>query len=277
MSRDNMISKENNLTKKDFRQIFWRSFSLLGSFNYERMEGLGFVYALRPVLRKIYIDDDEAYKASLHRHMEAFNMTVAPAPFVMGITVAMEETAKRDPNFDVTSINAIKVALMGPLSGIGDTFFWGIFRIIACAIGVSFAKQGNIIAPFVLLALFNIPNILTRWYGLFIGYKNGSGLLTNLEESGKMDLFTYCAGIVGVAAVGCMIASWVGLSSPLAFSIAGSKIVIQEYLDQVMPELLSLSATLIIFGCLRKKFKVIYIIMGIIVVGFIAGVLGILG
>lgn len=277
MSKENIISKENNLTKKDFRQIFWRSFTLLGSFNYERMEGLGFLYAIRPALRKIYSDDDEAYKAAMHRHMEAFNMTVAPSPFVMGITVAMEETAKRDPNFDVTSINAIKVALMGPLSGIGDTFFWGIFRILACAIGVSFAKEGNIIAPFVLLALFNIPNFLTRWYGLFIGYRNGSDILTNLEKSGKMDLFTYCAGIVGVTAVGCMIASWVGLSSPLSFTISGSKIVIQEYLDQVMPELLSLSASLIIFGCLRKKMKVVNIIMGIIVIGFICGVFGILG
>lgn len=277
MSKDNIVSKENNLTKKDFRRVFWRSFSLLGSFNYERMEGLGFLYAIRPCLKKIYKDDDEAYKASMHRHMEAFNMTVAPAPFVMGITIAMEEMAKRDPKFDVNSINAIKVALMGPLSGIGDTFFWGIFRIIACAIGVSFAKEGNIIAPFVLLALFNIPNILTRWYGLSLGYKNGNDMLTNLEQSGKMDLFTYCAGIVGVAAVGCMIASWVGLSSPLEFTISGSKIVIQEYLDQVMPQLLSLTAALTIFACLRKKIKIVYIIMGIIVIGFIGGVLGILG
>lgn len=277
MSKNNIVSAENNLTKKDFRQIFWRSFTLLGSFNYERMEGLGFLYAIRPALRKIYKDDNEAYKTAMHRHMEAFNMTVAPSPFVMGITVAMEENAKRDPNFDVTSINAIKVALMGPLSGIGDTFFWGIFRIIACAIGVSFAKEGNIIAPFALLILFNIPNFLTRWYGLKFGYRNGSTMLTQMEESGKMELFTYCAGIVGVAAVGCMIASWVGLTSPLTFTISGSKIVIQEYLDQVMPQLLSLTATLIIFGCLRKKIKVVYIILGIIVVGFLGGVFGILG
>ena len=41
-------------TKKDFRGVFWRSFTLLGSFNYERMEGLGFLYAIMPLLRKIY-------------------------------------------------------------------------------------------------------------------------------------------------------------------------------------------------------------------------------
>ena len=50
-------------TKKDFRGVFWRSFTLLGSFNYERMEGLGFLYAIMPLLRKIYKDDDEGVAA----------------------------------------------------------------------------------------------------------------------------------------------------------------------------------------------------------------------
>ena len=38
MSKNDVISADNNLTKKDFRSIFWRSFTLLGSMNYERME-----------------------------------------------------------------------------------------------------------------------------------------------------------------------------------------------------------------------------------------------
>ena len=127
-------------------------------------------------------------------------MTVAPSPFVMGIAVAMEELAHDDENFDVESINAVKVSLMGPLSGIGDTFFWGIFKVIACSLGVSFASQGSVLGPIVLLLAFNIPNFLTRYYCLKIGYNNGSKLLENLQQSGKMQLFTYCAGIVGVAA-----------------------------------------------------------------------------
>lgn len=271
-----LISVENNITKKDFRSIFWRSFTLLGSFNYERMEGLGYLYAMLPALKKIYKDDEEGLKAACHRHIAAFNMTVAPAPFVMGISIAMEELAKKDEDFDVTTINSIKVALMGPLSGIGDTFFWGIFRIIACAIGVSFAQDGNALGPIMLLLLFNIPNFATRWFGLKLGYKNGSQLLNDLESSGKMELFTFCAGIVGAAAIGCMIASWVDITSPLAFTISGSEIVLQEYLDQIVPKLLPLLATLTIYGCLRKKIGVMKIIFGICVVGFICGVVGIL-
>lgn len=40
-----MTTQDNprKLSKKEFNQIYWRSFTLLGSFNYERMEGLGFL------------------------------------------------------------------------------------------------------------------------------------------------------------------------------------------------------------------------------------------
>ncbi|MBS6952448.1 MAG: PTS system mannose/fructose/sorbose family transporter subunit IID [Clostridium sp.] len=276
MAKNEIISAENNLTKKDFVGVFWRSFTLLGSFNYERMEGLGFLYAVMPVLRKIYKDDDESLRAAMHRHIAAFNMTVAPSPFVMGTTIAMEEKAKRDKSFDVASINAIKVSLMGPLSGIGDTFFWGIFRILACALAVGFAKEGNILAPFVLLLFFNIPNFLTRWFGLFIGYRQGHSLLSEMQATGRVQLFTHCAGIIGAMSIGCMIAMWVSISCPLQFTIAGSEIVLQEYLDQILPKLLPLAFTLGIFACIKKKMKVTAIIGGIVVVGFILGILGLI-
>ncbi len=46
--------------------------------------------------------------------------------------------------FDVTAIDSIKTSLMGPLAGIGDSFFWGTLRLIATGVGTSFALQGNI-------------------------------------------------------------------------------------------------------------------------------------
>ena len=244
---------------------------------FERMEALGFNYSIMPALEKIYKDDKEKLREALNRHMEVFNMTVAPSTFVMGVSIAMEEQCKRDPDFDTSSINAVKMALMGPLSGIGDTFFWGIFRILAAAIGVSFAQTGSIVAPFIFLLLFNIPHFLTRYYCLFIGYKNGNSFLQKIQQGGQMNLFTYCAGIVGVIAVGCMIASQISLISPLSFTISGTQIVIQEYLDQIMPRLLPLAATLSIFGLLKKKVSVSHIMVGIILIGFVCGVFNILG
>ena len=54
----NIQKNTRELPKKEFRSIFWRSFTLLGSFNYERMEGLGFLYSVMPSLKRIYKDDE---------------------------------------------------------------------------------------------------------------------------------------------------------------------------------------------------------------------------
>ena len=52
--------------------------------------------------------------------MELYNVTMYISTLPLGITAAMEEKNAEDPNFDTTSISAVKTAFMGPLSGIGD-------------------------------------------------------------------------------------------------------------------------------------------------------------
>lgn len=272
-----MAENVRKLPANERKSLFWRSGAILGSFNYGRQEGLGFLYSMLPSLRRIYGNDPEGFKEACHRHLELFNMSVAPSTFVMGIAVSMEEQAAVDPTFDKSSINALKVSLMGPLSGLGDSIFWGILKVLACSIGASFALQGSILGPIALLLIFNIPNYLTRYYCIDLGYENGAGLLESLQKSGKMSLFTYCAGIVGMAAIGCLVASWIGISSPLQIVIGNSNpIVLQETLDTICPQLLSLLATLGIFALNRKQISQGKIIGIVIVVSFILGLLGII-
>ncbi|MFT3873040.1 MAG: PTS system mannose/fructose/sorbose family transporter subunit IID [Nocardioides sp.] len=261
------------LPKKEFRSIFWRSFSLLGSFNFERMEALGFLYALIPSLKRIYGDDEDGLKKAMRRHMATFNMTVAPSPLVMGTAIAMEEKAKEDPEFPPSAITDVKVALMGPLSGIGDTFFWGIFRILAISLSLGFAQQGSWLAPVVLLVVFNIPNFATRWYTLKLGYRQGQAIMHSMGNPRVMQLFTYCAGIVGAMAMGSMTAFWVSINSPLKFTISKNEIVIQDYLDQIFPQLLPLAATLGILWMLKRRMPVMSIIGIVIAVGGVLGAL----
>lgn len=58
-----------------------------------------------------------------------------------------------NPEFDTESINSVKVSLMGPLAGIGDSFIWGTLRIIATGVGLSLANQGNILGPILFLLI----------------------------------------------------------------------------------------------------------------------------
>ena len=270
------VSKKNNITKKDFTKVFWLSFLMQANFTYMKMQGVGFCIAIQHVLRKIWTDDAD-YQKALQRHLAPFNMTVAPAPLIMGISIAMEEQAKEEENYDFEAINAVKVALMGPLSGVGDAFFWGIIKLLASGLALGFAQRGNPIAPFVLLAVFNIPNFLTRWYSLKIGYARGQEFLGELETSGKLQLITYCAGILGMVSAGCMIALWCGVSCPLSFNINGEDFVIQETLDSIFPKLLPLVCVLIGYSLIKKGWSSGKITLVLAIIGFVLGVLRIVG
>lgn len=270
------VSEKNGITKKDFTKVFWLSFILQANFTYAKMQGVGFGVAIKHVLRKIW-PDDEDYKKALQRHLAPFNMTVAPSPLIMGIAIAMEEQAKEEENYDFEAINAVKVALMGPLSGVGDAFFWGIFKLLASGLALGYAQQGNPIAPFVLLTVFNVPNFLCRWFTLKIGYERGQEFLADLEQSGKLQLITYCAGILGMVSVGCMIAMWCSISCPLSFTLADTEFVIQDTLDEVYPKLLPLLFVLFGYRLIKKGWSSGKITLILALVGFVMGVLRLVG
>lgn len=111
------------LTKSDINKVFWRSFTVNASFNYERQMSQGAQYALSPILQKLYPDKKELGEA-LQRHAEFFNTTPMLCPFIFGITAAMEEENATQEDFDPNTINSVKAGLMGPLAGIGDSVFW---------------------------------------------------------------------------------------------------------------------------------------------------------
>ena len=47
-------SNETTITKKELNSVFWRSFTINASFNYERQLNQGYVYSMIPVLKKLY-------------------------------------------------------------------------------------------------------------------------------------------------------------------------------------------------------------------------------
>ena len=97
---------------------------------------------------------------------------------------------------------------MGPLSGIGDSFFWGTLRIIATGVGTSLALQGNILGAILFLLIFNIPAMFIRYQGMMLGYKLGDSFIDKIVSSGLMDKLTYGASIVGLMVIGGMAVLW---------------------------------------------------------------------
>lgn len=264
----------NKIEKKQLKSVFWRSFALQGAFNYERMQNVGYMYAMLPVIKKLYRNkEDQA--AAITRHLEIFNTTPAVVPTIMGISAAMEEENANNPAFDVQSINAVKASLMGPLAGIGDSIFWGTVRIIAAGIGVSIAKDGNLFGPLLFLVLYNLPNILVRIFGLKLGYQVGVNSLDRIQKEGLMDKIMAVATIVGLCVVGGMVATMLNITTPLKWNISGAEIVVQDILDQILPKMLPLAFTFGIYKLLKKA-RITKITIGIIIFGIAVHLIGIL-
>ena len=48
------MTTSNKLTKKELNQVFWRSFGLEWSWNYERQMNMSYCYSMLPVIKKLF-------------------------------------------------------------------------------------------------------------------------------------------------------------------------------------------------------------------------------
>jgi PTS system mannose-specific IID component len=269
-----------NVTPEDrkmLNSIFWRSFTVFASrAGATKAHAPGFMYSVMPALNRYYKDDPEGHKEAMQRHTTWYNITQNVGTFVMGLVASMEKKNASDPNFDEESIVALKTSLMGPLSGIGDSIFWGVLRVIAAGIGISLAAQGSVLGPILFLLIYNIPSILTRYYLTYMGFTLGDTFITDMYESGSMQLLNKAASTLGLMMIGCMTASMVKFQSVLSIPIKGAKpILIQSYLDQLWQGLVPLAVTLGCYWLLSKKVNVNWILLGVLVLAIALGLLGI--
>lgn len=271
------MSNMTNDDKKMLNKMFWRSLTLSGTWNYVNAQGVATAYMMLPFLKKTYPnkEDEGKLKEAMKRNMAYFNITPALSTFPLGIAASMEEENASLDSFDVASINAVKASLMGPLSGIGDSFFWGTFRVIAAGIGISLAEQGNVLGPILFLLLYNIPHFFVRFYGGRLGYNLGGQFIKKAYENGLISILTKSATMLGLIMVGAMIYTSVPFSTTLSFNMSGMEYQLQEILDEILKGILPLTATMICFGLVRKKVNANMIIVGILLVSLLFAVLGV--
>ncbi|HWS43853.1 MAG TPA: PTS system mannose/fructose/sorbose family transporter subunit IID [Pseudoflavonifractor sp.] len=273
----NETVKKNGLSREDdkmLKSVYRRTLTLSATYNYERMQGLGYVYAMIPVINRFYKTKEER-AAGYKRHFEIFNTTPSVAGFITGLSASMEKEAAQDASFDKSSINAVKVSLMGPFAGIGDTIFWAALRIITLGIGISLCMAGNFLGVIVHLLLFNVLAHITRYYGVYWGYGMGSSFIAKAVQNGTLGFITKAAGVVGLMTVGAMCCSMVSFNIAWAPTIQGSQIVVQDILNSIFPNLLPLGLTFGCFTLLNKGVKPIWIMLGMMAVGVLGKVAGI--
>ena len=274
MTNDDELTK---ITKKDLFKMFWRSAWMIQlSHNYERMQSLGTLYALKPILQKLYGNKSKQERVNAQkRHLEFFNSHPALIPFILGITAAMEESTAED---DKESVIAIKTSLMGPLAGLGDSLLNFTWTPIAGSIGASFAIQGNFLGAFLMFGLINVVYWPIKYYGAMWGYSKGRDLLTSDNGKKILDRISTGANVLGVMVTGALITSTVTLKLGLQYGKGKTAINIQDMLDKVVPNLLPLAITLLCLYLIKKwnRKHIVALIFSIIFIAIILSAIGVL-
>lgn len=276
MTSTAVATSANGLTeakKKSIQiKLFFRVWWLMFCTSYTKQQGTSTVWQLEPFLADIYGKETDEYYDALQRHQNFFNTTPMFASFIYAIVISMEYERKAaldaGKEFDDSSIEAIKVSLMGPIAGIGDSIQLSCLRVIATGVAIGFSQQGSWLGPILFALVFNIPNQIIHWFCGSLGMKLGTGFITEAMASGKMQAFTKGFTVLGMIMVGAMTAQFVTVKTTLVIPTGGATFDLQSMLDSILPGIVPLAVTMGCFFYLRKSKSKnsAMILLGIIVV-----------
>lgn len=267
---------EKKLSKKALKRSFW-IWELTSEMclSYERLMSLGFCHAMVPVVKELYDDNEEEKARALTRHMSFFNTENQFGALIPGMVASLEEERANGAPYSDEVIDSLKVGLMGPLAGVGDTVTQGLVKTILLAICVEMGLKGNVMGPILFFILYTAYILGMGHFMFFKGYQLGRNAFGMIKDGAIIRKLTDSMGVLGMTVAGCMISNYVCIETGLTFEFGETVVVLQDILNEIMPGLLSIGAVFAIYGLIKKNISVIKIILGLVVVGILGAVVGI--
>lgn len=265
------------LTKSDLKKACSRhNWCLQWCWNYEKMQAAGYAYAMVPVFKRLY-DDEATICRNLERHMNLYNTHPAGSALILGADIALEEAYQTETG------DSLKVALMGPLAGIGDTIQGVLVTPPFNIIAASLAAEGNwfsiIVSTFPLLVLF-----AARWPLFNYGYKQGVNVINDVSGVGSFDKIQNASSILGCTVMGGFVPSMIHITFPIKLGTdlvneAGEVIqeakTLQQALDAIFPYLVPIIVTGACYYAVKvKKAKPLTAILIAAAISFVLGAVG---
>lgn len=270
--------KTKRLTKIDLFKVWAIWISCLGGMmNYERMSAVGVCHAMIPVIRRLYVSNEDIV-AALKRHLVFFDTDYTAGTIAAGIMASTEEQRANGAPLTDDTINKVKTSLMGPLNGLGSSIFQGMLIPILLALGISMGLEGNIAGPLVYTVLANGISLPLSYWWFKVAYEQGGRIIEQLTESGLLQTAASIVNFIGLMAAGSLTARYVNFRLVSQVLIGGVTIDIQTAVfDKLVPNLLPLAAVLVVWNLLRKGASPNRIILILFVAGFGLGYFNILG
>lgn len=257
IKNENLAPEE--ITKKDVTKAYLRwHFANEIPHSFERYLAPSLLYAMMPILRKLYKNDDDL-KAAYKRQLLFFNTQLSwGGGVITGLMSSMEQQRAQEENEGTEVLMQddlmynTKAGLMGALAGIGDAIDSGTVQYIFIAIAVPWAEQGSALGalfPFIAFALYQI--ILGVFFArqAFTMGRNATGLM---QSSGVQNAIETLS-VLGLFMMGILAGNYVKVSSALQFKISGREFVLQELLDKIVPGILPLVVVMGVYWFYTKK------------------------
>lgn len=273
------LEQDRLLSKKDVTKtynLWW--FAAEQSNSFERLQSLAFCISMLPVLKKLYSDNKQEFSMAIERHLAFFNAEGIWGAVIHGIVIAMEEQRAIGLPISTEAISGVKVGMMGPLSGIGDTIDWSTIHPLITAAFIPAAANGHWWAGIVPFLIIGTALYLEGFYFCHLGYKAGMSAAFSLLQSGQIQTIISFASVLGMFMMGGLSASFVNVQTPLAIPTAADPMYIQiSILDAIAPGILSMLTVLAVYSYLKKGGTMLKATFIILIAGLILGSLGILG
>ncbi|MBQ2656204.1 MAG: PTS sugar transporter subunit IIC, partial [Erysipelotrichaceae bacterium] len=166
-------------------------------YNYERMQGIGFVTAMVPILRKTTKGDKQKMIDGLKLHSMFFNTDHDFGGAIYGVCAAMEEQKALGQDIPDEAFISLKAGLMGPCAGIGDTLSQVLLLPALSVIFINLALNGATWAPLAYTIIFIAIFYGVGYIYLMVGYKSGGEAIIRLIGSNLFHKAIELANIVG--------------------------------------------------------------------------------
>jgi mannose PTS system EIID component len=203
-----------------------RLFAVQGTWNYERMLGVGMGYAAEPLLEDLKAVDPVRHGEAVVRSAEFFNCNPNLAGLALGATARAEYEAVPG-----AQIVRLRTALCSPLGSMGDQLFWA--GLIPALIGISLIEVVLGVRWWAIIGFLIVYNAIRIWTGYWSlqtgmasGMRVGAAIGTSwlpraIEWIGPAAGFLLGAAVPVVAGWYLGIFGWAGGIGAAGVAVAG--------------------------------------------------------
>jgi mannose PTS system EIID component len=268
--RNNAIAPRLSANDLRLSLLLWVFFHDAG-LNFERFQNLGFATALAPVVNRLYSDTKERAEC-LQRHLTLFISEFATGALLLGATAAIEERLAGGDAISNAEVVGARTGLMAGVKVVGDALLGGAITGLAVAIGAALAAQQSLLGPFLFIVIEAAAVLGIAYASFRLGYTRFAQVQAWAQANDWLRAGLFGALRLGTFMLGALMLTLAPMALPATavISIDAARIPLQTtLLDAIMPGILPLAITLLLWWLLRyRNANPMLLLGGILVVSF---------